>query len=120
MNDFWNRAAAARQAQAQAQQEAFEASLTPVMPEHQGGTAAWIAARAKRFERNREATAMAAASGYVNLQDMRALAHERAVAQYGNHARLTNPAAHLAQTMAGGQAQGYSSGAPRSAYSDTV
>ncbi|MFE2128643.1 hypothetical protein [Streptomyces amritsarensis] len=135
MSNFWNRAARSNEEidravayeqrlraeqQAAQEQQAFEASLRPVMPEHQGGTAAWIAARAKRFETNRAATAQANASGYVNLSDMRARSHERAVAQYGNHRRLTDPAGYLAETVAGGQAQGYTSGSPRSVYSDTV
>ncbi|MFF2191698.1 hypothetical protein [Streptomyces sp. NPDC058157] len=133
MTNFWDRAARTNaevdrelayeqrlraEQQAQEQREAYEVSLRPVMPEHQAGTEAWIAARAKRFERNQAATAASAAAGYVNLSDMRVRAHERAVQQYGNHARLTDPAAYVAQQMGGGQAPGYGSGAPQSAYSD--
>ncbi|MGW2038696.1 hypothetical protein [Streptomyces virginiae] len=119
MNDFWSRAADAKRArEQQAQQEAFEVSLRPVFPEHQGGTEAWIAARAARTSANRAATAASVAGGYVNLSDMRERAHERAVAQYGNHRRLTDPAAHLAELKGGVQPEGYGSGAPRSAYSD--
>ncbi|MFG2999775.1 hypothetical protein [Streptomyces sp. NPDC048340] len=119
MNDFWSRAAAAKQAREQQEQEQqFEASLRPAYAEHSGGTQAWINVAKAKADRNRAATATTAAAGYVDLNAMRTAAHERSVAMYSNHRRLTDPAAALAEMKAGQQAQGYGSGAPRSAYSD--
>ncbi|MFE3861088.1 hypothetical protein ACFXPT_11725 [Streptomyces goshikiensis] len=121
MNDFWNRAADAKRArEQQEQQDAFAASLRPVMPEHSGGTQAWIDVARARTERNRAATASSVADGYVNLSEMRALSHERAVQQYSNHRRLTDPAAALAEMKGGVQSEGYNPGSPRSVYSDIV
>lgn len=119
MSDFWSRAADAKRArEQQEQQDAFADSLRPAFTEQTGGTQAWIDVAKARTDRNRAATAEAGAAGYLNLADMRAQAHERAVAQYSNHRRLTDPAAVLAESRSGAQQQGYGSGAPRSAYSD--
>ncbi|WP_060178004.1 hypothetical protein [Streptomyces sp. IMTB 1903] len=130
MNDFWNRAARtnaeidraamAYEQRLRAEQQAVSDSLTPVFAEHQDSTQAWIDVARAKADRNRAATASSVGAGYVNLTDMRARSHDLAVQRYNNHTRHTDPAAYLAQTMTGDQAQGTSSGAPVSRFTDII